>query len=338
MREGHPYGQSRTNHGQEAGSAPVGGDRARATKEPARSVVGGRGGSDPADRPREARPLVHREQSSPPLSTDRQEWRRLRHDRRRRSATWLIGDAREAEGLPRFTDAVRSPDETVAKRARVALAQRRVTEAEARLIRARAAADAPGLDVVQRNDRRELLAVRAESVGVARTCLVQTRGDGSSGWVRPPRVARCGWTMSGAVGVHGGPGQSAHLSGVERCASIWSCPCCSAVIRAERAREIDAAVQAWQERGGSVVFVTLTMRHRASDALATTLDAALLGWRGLLQGSPWKRARAVRDRRLRSCSGGDPRRGGVASTHSRAAVRREGLERNGIGDFRAVAV
>ena len=111
-------------------------------------------------------------------------------------------------------------------------------------------------------------------------------------WVRPVRPARCGWAVGGAVGVHGSSQQPAHYSGTERCASIWACPVCAAIIRAERAREISTAVTQWQKQGGAVLFVTLTMRHKRSDNLSTTLDAALQGWRYLLQGSPWKKQRA----------------------------------------------
>ena len=62
-----------------------------------------------------------------------------------------------------------------------------------------------------------------------------------SDWVRPPRPARCGWRIGENVSVHS-DGQLAHFSGTERCSSVWACPSCSAVIRAERAREISQAV------------------------------------------------------------------------------------------------
>lgn len=137
--------------------------------------------------------------------------------------------------------------------------------------------------------RRTRFARRNTSAGWLVEDARQAVGAGEGEWVRPLRPARCGWALGGGVGVHGSSSQPAHFSGTERCASIWACPCCSAVIRAERAREISAAVKAWQKQGGSVAFVTLTMRHKASDGLRTTLDAALQGWRYLLQGSPWKK-------------------------------------------------
>lgn len=149
------------------------------------------------------------------------EARLVRYSRRSVSSTWLIGAAREAEGLPA------------------------------------SAAD-----------------------------------DDSDAWVRPVRPARCGWRR-GEVSVHGGDGTRAHYSGSERCGSIWACPVCAAVIRAQRAAEIMQAVTAHQEQGGGAVFLTLTLRHRREDPLALTLDAVLSCWRKLLAGRAWGRTRTT---------------------------------------------
>ncbi|QUL78189.1 protein rep [Brevibacterium sp. SMBL_HHYL_HB1] len=94
-------------------------------------------------------------------------------------------------------------------------------------------------------------------------------------------------------------GQFAHFSGTERCGSIWACPVCSAVIRAERAREISQAVEAHQAAGGSILFVSLTIRHDRDDSLKQSMDAVLGSWRRLLQGSAWvgsKSRQGARDR------------------------------------------
>lgn len=115
----------------------------------------------------------------------------------------------------------------------------------------------------------------------------------SENWVRPPRPARCRWRVGELVGVHhsGEADTPGHWSGVERCGSIHACPVCSAVIRSERAHEIQAGVKNWQAEKKHLVFVTLTMRHRTTDKLAVTLDAALKAWQRLLQGSSWGRFR-----------------------------------------------
>lgn len=111
----------------------------------------------------------------------------------------------------------------------------------------------------------------------------------SPDWVRPPRAARCRWAM-GDVGVHG-DASGAHYSGLERCASIWACPVCSAVIRAGRAEEIADAVGRWEAAGGHVVMATLTVRHRAGDGLAEALDGVLRAWQQTISSSPWLRAK-----------------------------------------------
>lgn len=110
-------------------------------------------------------------------------------------------------------------------------------------------------------------------------------------WVRPPRAARCSWVAQDEIGVHwdGEADSPAHYSGLERCGSIWACPVCAGVIRATRAEEIERAAVQHAAAGGGLVFVTLTMRHGISDELATTLDAALDGWRRMIRGKAWNK-------------------------------------------------
>ncbi|MGW8593496.1 protein rep [Dietzia sp. NPDC055877] len=107
-------------------------------------------------------------------------------------------------------------------------------------------------------------------------------------WVRPRRVARCSWRVGTDVGVHVGP-SGAHFSGIERCGSVWSCPVCSAVIRADRAKEIETGVVAHLENGGGALFLTGTIRHTRDDSLHVGLEAILSGWRKVINGTPWKR-------------------------------------------------
>lgn len=93
------------------------------------------------------------------------------------------------------------------------------------------------------------------------------------------------------MGVHG-PGDDAgfaHFSGLERCGSIWACPVCSAVIRAERAREIGAALEAAHVGGLGVLFTTFTLRHRQADALRFSLDVVLKAFTRMVRGRPWRR-------------------------------------------------
>jgi hypothetical protein len=61
--------------------------------------------------------------------------------------------------------------------------------------------------------------------------------------------------------------------GLMRCARIWFCPVCSAVIRHKRAEEITRAVVEWIKRGGSAYLVTFTVRHDYQDDLGDLMDA-----------------------------------------------------------------
>lgn len=123
-------------------------------------------------------------------------------------------------------------------------------------------------------------------------------GEITSDWSKAPRLSKCSWRIGSTVPVHAANGV-AHFSGTERCSSIWACPVCSSVIRAERAREIDKAVNAHHDAGGAALFVTLTIRHKVRDPLKQSLDAVLGSWRKMLQGGAWvgtKRTEGMRSR------------------------------------------
>lgn len=112
--------------------------------------------------------------------------------------------------------------------------------------------------------------------------------DGGEGWIRPPRPARCRWRVAGRVGVHAEQGRSAHFSGLERCASIWACPVCSAVIRAHRAAEIQQGADRWCSDGGSTLMFTVTLRHRLEDGLKQSLDLLQGAYRRMTGSRPWR--------------------------------------------------
>lgn len=123
-------------------------------------------------------------------------------------------------------------------------------------------------------------------------------GEITMDWPRAPRLAKCSWRRDVTVPVHAAAGR-AHYSGLERCSSIWACPVCAAVVRAERAREIEKAVTAHHEAGGSALFVTLTIRHGREDPLAQSLDAVLKSWQKILGSRAWrggKRETGMRER------------------------------------------
>lgn len=68
---------------------------------------------------------------------------------------------------------------------------------------------------------------------------------------------------------------SASFSGLARCGSVWHCPVCAAKIAERRKEELAGAVAAHEEKGGRVVMVTYTVRHRAEDGLKGLLRGLL---------------------------------------------------------------
>lgn len=128
-------------------------------------------------------------------------------------------------------------------------------------------------------------------IGAAREAAGLNRDankDESDEWVRPLRPARCRWRVAAAVGVHADAEHGGHFSGLERCGSIWSCPVCSAVIRARRAEEVTkAAEQAIADENG-LLFATLTLRHKDRDKLAESIDLLLEAWRRIQSWRAWR--------------------------------------------------
>jgi hypothetical protein len=90
-----------------------------------------------------------------------------------------------------------------------------------------------------------------------------------------------------------GPSLTAHVSGIRRCGSPWSCLLCAPVIRERRATEIDTGVSNHLALGGSALFVTFTLAHQLADALAPRLDAVTEALRHVLGGSPWTKRKQL---------------------------------------------
>lgn len=113
-------------------------------------------------------------------------------------------------------------------------------------------------------------------------------------YLRPPRIATCAWSLGKTVTVEKNPlSGRAHVGGIQTCASIWACPHCASVIRRGRAREIAQAVARHQKAGGHLAFLTLTLRHSASDALALTLDTVMDGWKNITRNRAWRELKAA---------------------------------------------
>jgi hypothetical protein len=77
---------------------------------------------------------------------------------------------------------------------------------------------------------------------------------------------------------------STHYENLVTCASVWSCPVCSAKISERRRVELEAAMAAWP---GLCLLVTFTLRHQAGDSLAKLLKGLRESYRALRGGKAW---------------------------------------------------
>jgi hypothetical protein len=89
----------------------------------------------------------------------------------------------------------------------------------------------------------------------------------------------------------GDDGPAGSLSGLQTCGSVHVCSVCSAKINATRRIEIGAALTAWNNDGGAVVFGTNTVRHNARMTLPEVRAALSDSWRWLGRNRQWKKAR-----------------------------------------------
>lgn len=105
-------------------------------------------------------------------------------------------------------------------------------------------------------------------------------------FVKPPRPARCGWPL-------GKPiiqliGQSASMKNLEHCASPWCCPICTPIIRAKRAKDLQAAATAWTAEEHSLILITLTRPHTKTESLAINMDMITGAWADITASQRWR--------------------------------------------------
>ena len=86
-------------------------------------------------------------------------------------------------------------------------------------------------------------------------------------------------------------GLVAGYCGVALCGMTWVCPVCSARIAAKRQQEIADAARKWQDTGGAVTMVTLTMRHASVQRLADLWGALNGAWSNATSGRAWQAER-----------------------------------------------
>lgn len=143
--------------------------------------------------------------------------------------------------------------------------------------------EAPSIASLRDDDRRQEYRSRrwsmlrtlrsASGLRSVRSCMRPITGDGVT-------------LTAGRSGI-------AHVGGVGRCASPWSCPVCSPTVRRARATEVDEGLArhlaTTPGEGHAGAFLTLTFAHEREDSLAMLMDVLLAAWRRLQQTSAYRR-------------------------------------------------
>lgn len=107
------------------------------------------------------------------------------------------------------------------------------------------------------------------------------------------RVRKCGRVPvlpGGCVGVRR-KDEAVGYAGLATCGSVWACPRCSARIMAVRRLELGVLIAAAAAAGLTVVFGTVTLRHRQGQSLSMLWDAVTKGYRGVTNATKVKRMR-----------------------------------------------
>jgi hypothetical protein len=96
------------------------------------------------------------------------------------------------------------------------------------------------------------------------------------------RLALCGVALRfGASGVvvRRLPDGRACYSGLYRCGDFWRCPSCRVTLGIRRARQIEIALRAHVDAGGSALLATYTVPHARGEALLVVLGRLSDTWR-----------------------------------------------------------
>lgn len=97
-------------------------------------------------------------------------------------------------------------------------------------------------------------------------------------------------------------------SGLATCGSVWACPVCSAKIMMQRREDLAQGLGVAKLKGMHAVMITLTLRHKAGQALKDLWDAVSYGWGKVTSGAAWKGGKIRQDGTRRQ---GDVQRYGV---------------------------
>lgn len=109
------------------------------------------------------------------------------------------------------------------------------------------------------------------------------------------RLAYCGRVVTDKAagvtirlsGTAGEPGARAGFSGLQTCASVWSCPVCSEKINAQRQADLTMANERWVNQGNTILLGTFTVQHNRRQSLAELWDAVAPSWSKVTAGASW---------------------------------------------------
>lgn len=117
-----------------------------------------------------------------------------------------------------------------------------------------------------------------------------------------PRPGRCRTPLGQDVSAnHARERKRAHFGNVEYCASVSACPTCSSLVRAAQRERVAVAVERNQAAAvplvdvpeetafGSLLMVTVTVRHGQQDSLGDLLSLLSKSWQRTINGSPYRR-------------------------------------------------
>lgn len=109
---------------------------------------------------------------------------------------------------------------------------------------------------------------------------------------KSPSVCKCGTAgyQSDAVSLvrrERGATFEPGVRGVFFCDSPWLCPTCAPRRAAERVARVERVFDAAERLGGQIVFLTLTVQHRAGQSLAELKKLVSEACRKARQGKPW---------------------------------------------------
>ncbi len=91
------------------------------------------------------------------------------------------------------------------------------------------------------------------------------------------RVQKCGNTPIGEVQLSLSKGR-AFFRGLHTCNSVHVCTVCAPKILWHRVKEIEKMIEIHLEKGGSLLLLSLTVKHSAQDTLSSLLEALGEGW------------------------------------------------------------